>query len=135
MDQSMEQWRAERRWFIATLREIGKAVDVLDALPRSGLRTRTDDLRAFVAGIVVSRAASLPAADEAELRRLSSKLEALSQRLLYSYFGPAQLQLLEAAVSELDAIIERYVLLEGDVPAAFADEEVGAGSRQEVLTG
>jgi hypothetical protein len=135
MEQRIEQWRAERRSFSATLREIRQAVDGLDACLFSGVRHGTDDLRAFVAGIVVSPATRLRAADEATLLRLSAKLEALSERLLYSDFGPAQLQSLEAVITDLDAIIERHLLGEEEVPLALAEAAVGEAPRQEILTG
>jgi hypothetical protein len=71
--------------------------------------------------------------DHAEVSRLAAKLLELRERLVYSYFGPAQLQSLRELLYDLHALIElhlakedefRLTLLVRRIPAA----ESGVGA-------
>jgi hypothetical protein len=97
-----QRWRDQQADFSAFLSRIRQTADDLEWLSHPEIGQRIDEVhRVLVAQF-------LPLArDHAELTRLSGKLEALRERLLYSYFGPAELRSLRELLYDLRAIIDQ----------------------------
>lgn len=91
-----------------------EAAEEVGQLSDSELRQRIDQIHS----VLVNRFLSQAHADEeaSELSRLIEKLEALRERLLYSYFGESQLRSLQEVFYDLHAAIERHVANGRDVP-------------------
>jgi hypothetical protein len=145
----------EHRHFADPLEAIRQAAEGVGDLSLPELRRQMDDVHTFLVERFIpharadeeaiypsfERVLDAPPAtepmvrDHAEVSRLAAKLLALRERLVYSYFGPAQLRSLRELLYDLHALIElhlakedefRLTLLVGRIPAA--ESGVGAWS-------
>lgn len=71
--------------------------------------------------------------DSAEVSRLAGKLLALRERLVYSYFGPAQLRSLRNALYDLHALIELHLAEEDELYLAVLHSRITAAEASEML--
>lgn len=126
MDTPSRPWDDDLR-FSAALSAIRETTDEIQAASFAGLLRRIDRLQSlFVEG---SRYWSeLIAEDHVELTRLAAKLDALRERLLYSYFGATQLQSLRDVLYDLEEIIARNSKTE-----VVPDQNISPPQKQGIL--
>jgi hemerythrin HHE cation binding domain-containing protein len=125
--------RDEHRDFSDPSEVIRQVADGVGGLSLPELRRQIDDVHAFlverfipharadeeavdplIERVLDARHATEPMVGEsAEVSRLAGKLLALRERLVYSYFGPAQLRSLRNVLYDLHALIE-FHLAEAD---------------------
>jgi hypothetical protein len=102
----------EQRDFDEPLQAILRAAEDVGELSVPELRKRIDEVHAFVGERFLPNARAFLPPEYAEIRRLAEKLLALRERLLYSYFGPAQLRSLREVLYDLHALIRVHLAIE-----------------------
>jgi len=124
-----EPLRDEHRLFYGPLEAIRQAAERVGDLALPELRRQIDEVHAFlverfipharaeeeavdplIEPVLGDRYATEPMESEStEVGRLAGKLSALRERLVYSYFGPAQLRSLRDALYDLHALVELHL--------------------------
>lgn len=129
-----EPLRDEHRHFSDPLDTIRQTAEGVSDLSLPELRRQMDDVHTFLVERFIPHAradeeavspllergldappATLPVVrDLAEVSRLTAKLLALRERLVYSYFGPAQFQSLREVLRDLHVFIELHLAKEDE---------------------
>jgi hypothetical protein len=110
----------------AVLGTITQTADEIEELALPELRQRIDDVHASLARGLLGHQSQPTSQDDAVVSRLGRKLEALRERMLYSYFGLAELWSLQAVLYDLAVIIERQLGKEGETYSTLPDAEPNA---------
>lgn len=140
--QLTEPWRNEHRRFFfpldairqsaervgdLSLPELRKAIDAADAflvqqfLPHA--RTEEEEVYPLVDRLIGgSHLTEGIVRDHAKVRQLARKLVALRERLIYSYFGPAQIHLLRGVLYEVHGLIEFHMAKEDELYLRLVDQ-------------
>lgn len=125
-----EPLRDEHRDFSDPSEVIRQVADGVGGLSLPELRRQIDEVHAFLVERFIPHARAEEEAvdplidarhatesmvgESAEVSRLAGKLLALRERLVYSYFGPAQLQSLREVLYDLHALIELHLVKEDE---------------------
>lgn len=107
MDTPIQPWRYNREPLSATLSAIQEAADEIEEFSISVLRQRIDEVHALIRQNLPADWTDMMTEDHGELNRLLAKVDALRERMRYSYFGPAQVRSLREALYDLHEIIAR----------------------------
>lgn len=145
MDESTaptRRWRDEHRHLSSFLETILEAAEDVGQLSHAELRKCMDEVDAFLIDRflpdasaeeqeIYSPTLAAPAAtelmirDHAEIRRLAGKLEALRERLIFSYFGQAEVRSLQGLLYDLHAIIRLHLVKEDEIYLPLLDKTAG----------
>jgi hypothetical protein len=137
--------RDEHRLFYGPLEAIRQAADSVGDLAPPEVRAQIDDLHAFLVerfipharaeeeaiDLLIERVLEAPRATEpmgesAEVSRLAGKLLALRERLVYSYFGPAELRSLRNVLYDLHALVELHLAEADELYPTLLPERITA---------
>lgn len=117
-----EQLRDEHGSFADPLEAIRLVAEAVDERSLPGLPAQIDEIHRFVVTRFLPHArAEERVSAQDEVSRLAGKLQALRERLLYSYFGPAELRSLREVLDDLYALIELHVANEDALYLTMVD--------------
>jgi hypothetical protein len=145
MDTTSGREQDEHGSFTVGLDVISKTANGVNDLSLPELRRQLDRIHAFVAKrfiphceaevdearALINRLVNVPPAtgiitgDQAEVKRLAAKLLALRERLLFSYFGPNQLESLREVLYDLHTLIKLHLATEDEFNMTLLDQAVG----------
>lgn len=146
MDALTEPVRREHRRFADSIDTIKLAADAVGVASLPELRTLLDTVSAFLQSQFLPHARAeeetlyplgrrvldgdhitdAMVLEHAEVKRLTQKLSVLRERLVYSYFGPAQFQLLREVLFDLHAILSLHLSEEEDIYLPLLDARMRA---------
>jgi hypothetical protein len=156
MDTLTEPVRREQRRFADRIETIKQAADAVGVASLPELRTLLDTVSALLQsqflpharageetlyplgrrvldGDHISDAKAFEHAFEhAEVKRLTQKLSVVRERLVYSYFGPAQFQLLREVLYDLYAILSLHLSEEEGISLPLLDARLRPAGASEV---
>ncbi|HEX9095843.1 MAG TPA: hypothetical protein VF990_07035 [Candidatus Dormibacteraeota bacterium] len=137
--------RDEHRLFGGALEAIRQAADSVGDLAPPEVRAQIDDLHAFLVerffphvraeeeavDLLIQRVLEAPRATEPlgesmEVSRLAGILLALRERLVYSYFGPAELRSLRNVLYDLHAVVELHLAEADELYPTLPHERIAA---------
>lgn len=150
-----EPLRDEHRHFSDPLEVIRQVADGVGDLSLPELRRQIDEVHVFLVerfipharaeeetvDPLIERVLDAPhptepvTEDSAEVSRLAGKLLALRERLVYSYFGPAQLRSLRNVLYDVHALIELHLAEADDLYLTRLPERITAAEASEILRG
>ncbi len=148
-----EPLRDEHRHFSDPLEAIRQAAEGVGDLSLPVLRRQIEDVHAFLVELFMPHARAEEEAvyplierilggphatepmmrDHAEVSRLAGKLLALRERLLYSYFGPAQLRSLREVLYDLHGLIQLHLAKEDEFYLTLLDKRITAAEASKML--
>jgi hypothetical protein len=119
-----EPLRHEHRHVSDPLEAIRQAAEGVGDLSLPELRRQIDDVHAFLVErfIPQGRAEQPMVRDHAEVSRLAGKLLALRERLVYSYFGPAELGSLREVLYDLHGLTQLHLAEEDEFDLTLLDQ-------------